>query len=45
MVYLCDVNGIVSYRVVCILKKNGYIDIYMLKGGYKKWIGKIKFKK
>ncbi|HDE7899681.1 TPA: rhodanese-like domain-containing protein, partial [Staphylococcus aureus] len=25
--------------------KNGYTDIYMLKGGYKKWTGKIKSKK
>ncbi|MDT4032942.1 rhodanese-like domain-containing protein, partial [Staphylococcus aureus] len=24
---------------------NGYTDIYMLKGGYKKWTGKIKSKK
>ncbi|MDU3923809.1 MAG: rhodanese-like domain-containing protein, partial [Staphylococcus aureus] len=26
-------------------KKNGYKDLYMLKGGYKKWTGKIKSKK
>ncbi|HGO3825290.1 rhodanese-like domain-containing protein [Staphylococcus aureus] len=44
-VYLCDVNGIASYRAARILKKNGYTDIYMLKGGYKKWTGKIKSKK
>ncbi|HDG6098608.1 TPA: rhodanese-like domain-containing protein [Staphylococcus aureus] len=44
-VYLCDANGIVSYRAARILKKNGYTDIYMLKGGYKKWTGKIKSKK
>lgn len=44
-VYLCDANGIASYRAACILKKNGYTDIYMLKGGYKKWTGKIKSKK
>ncbi|TKW73363.1 MAG: rhodanese-like domain-containing protein, partial [Staphylococcus hominis] len=24
---------------------NGYKDLYMLKGGYKKWTGKIKTKK
>ncbi|HDF4664922.1 TPA: rhodanese-like domain-containing protein [Staphylococcus aureus] len=44
-VYLCDANGIASYRATRILKKNGYTDIYMLKGGYKKWTGKIKSKK
>ncbi|HDF6654829.1 TPA: rhodanese-like domain-containing protein [Staphylococcus aureus] len=44
-VYLCDSNGIASYRAARILKKNGYTDIYMLKGGYKKWTGKIKSKK
>ena len=44
-VYLCDANGIASYRAARILKKNGYKDIYMLKGGYKKWTGKIKSKK
>ena len=44
-VYLCDANGIASYRAARILKKNGYTDIYMLKGGYKKWTGKIKSKK
>ncbi|OHS01627.1 rhodanese [Staphylococcus sp. HMSC36D07] len=44
-VYLCDANEIASYRAARILKKNGYTDIYMLKGGYKKWTGKIKSKK
>ncbi len=44
-VYLCDANGIASHRAARILKKNGYTDIYMLKGGYKKWTGKIKSKK
>ncbi|AVQ36115.1 rhodanese-like domain-containing protein [Staphylococcus kloosii] len=44
-IYLCDANGIASYRAARILKKNGYTDIYMLKGGYKKWTGKIKSKK
>ncbi|MCO6060769.1 rhodanese-like domain-containing protein, partial [Pseudomonas sp. MOB-449] len=27
-VYLCDANGIASYRAASILKKNGYTDIY-----------------
>ncbi|MGA4513606.1 rhodanese-like domain-containing protein [Staphylococcus caledonicus] len=44
-IYLCDANGIAGYRAARILKKNGYKNIYMLKGGYKKWTGKIKTKK
>ena len=44
-IYLCDANGIASYRAARILKKNGYKNLYMLKGGYKKWTGKIKSKK
>ncbi|MEB6611439.1 rhodanese-like domain-containing protein [Staphylococcus pasteuri] len=44
-IYLCDANGIASYRAAHMLRKNGYNDIYMLKGGYKKWTGKIKSKK
>src|SRR5699024_711313 len=44
-IYLCDANGIASYRAARTLKKNGYTDLYMLKGGYKKWTGKIKSKK
>ena len=44
-IYLCDANGIDSYRAARMLRKNGYTDLYMLKGGYKKWTGKIKSKK
>lgn len=44
-IYLCDANGIASYRAASMLRKNGYTDLYMLKGGYKKWTGKIKSKK
>ena len=44
-IYLADANGVAAYRAARILKKNGYKDIYMLKGGYKKWTGKIKSKK
>ena len=44
-IYLCDANGIARYRAARMLRKNGYNDIYMLKGGYKKWTGKIKSKK
>ena len=34
-IYLCDANGIASYRAARMLRKNGYTDLYMLKGGYK----------
>ncbi|AKS67043.1 rhodanese [Staphylococcus schleiferi] len=44
-IYLVDANGIASYRAARTLKKKGYKDLYMLKGGYKKWTGKIKSKK
>src|SRR5699024_3710671 len=44
-IYLCDAKGNASYRAARILKKKVYKDIYMLKGGYKKWTGKIKSKK
>lgn len=44
-IYLVDANGIASYRAARTLKKNGYTNLYMLKGGYKKWTGKIKSKK
>ena len=44
-IYLCDANGIASYRAARMLRKNGYTDLYMLQGGYKKWTGKIKSKK
>ncbi|PWZ42993.1 rhodanese [Staphylococcus pseudintermedius] len=41
-IYLVDANGIASYRAARTLKKKGYTNLYMLKGGYKKWTGKIK---
>ncbi|MEJ7540691.1 rhodanese [Staphylococcus intermedius] len=44
-IYLVDANGIASYRAARTLKKKGYSQLYMLKGGYKKWTGKIKSKK
>ncbi|PTF82566.1 rhodanese-like domain-containing protein [Staphylococcus chromogenes] len=44
-IYLIDANGIASYRAARMLKKKGYKELYMLKGGYKKWTGKIKSKK
>ncbi|MDQ7176320.1 rhodanese-like domain-containing protein [Staphylococcus chromogenes] len=44
-IYLIDANGIASYRAARTFKKKGYKELYMLKGGYKKWTGKIKSKK
>ncbi|ELH4341925.1 rhodanese-like domain-containing protein [Staphylococcus pseudintermedius] len=44
-IYLVDANGIASYRAARTLKKKGYTNLYMLKGGYKKWTGNIKSKK
>ncbi|QDW82364.1 rhodanese-like domain-containing protein [Staphylococcus chromogenes] len=44
-IYLIDANGIASFRAARTLKKKGYKELYMLKGGYKKWTGKIKSKK
>ncbi|EGQ4079982.1 rhodanese-like domain-containing protein [Staphylococcus pseudintermedius] len=44
-IYLVDANGIASYRAARTLKKKGYTNLCMLKGGYKKWTGKIKSKK
>lgn len=41
-VYLYDQRNIVSGRAAAILKKNGYKEIYTLKGGYDSWDGKIK---
>lgn len=44
-IYFADKNGISSYRAARMLKKKGYTELYMLKGGYKEWTGKIKSKK
>ncbi|MGV3041484.1 rhodanese-like domain-containing protein [Staphylococcus rostri] len=44
-IYLADANGIASYRAARTLKRKGYNEVYMLKGGYKKWTGKVKSKK
>lgn len=43
-IYFIDKNGIQSYRAARILKKKGYTQLYMLKGGYKEWKGRIKSK-
>jgi Rhodanese-like domain. len=41
-VYLYCQNGIRSARAGMMLYKKGYRRLYQLKGGYKKWTGKIK---
>lgn len=41
-VYLYDQSTVMSGRCAAVLKKNGYKDIYILKGGYAAWNGKIK---
>lgn len=44
-IYLYDDKKTLSYRSALLLKKNGFEDIYVLKGGYANWDGKIKRKK
>lgn len=41
-VYLYDQNGARSVRTASMLKKKGYQDLNQLKGGFKKWSGKVK---
>ncbi|MFL2100722.1 rhodanese-like domain-containing protein [Desemzia sp. FAM 23991] len=43
-IYLYDENQTISRRAALKLRKAGYTDLYTLKGGYKKWTGKIKRK-
>ncbi|UXV33550.1 rhodanese-like domain-containing protein [Mammaliicoccus sciuri] len=43
-IYFCDTNGVASYRAARTMKKKGYTELFMLKGGYKKWTGKVKSK-
>ncbi|OOP52571.1 rhodanese-like domain-containing protein [Enterococcus faecalis] len=41
-VYLYDQKIALSIRAANLLRKNGYTDIYILKGGYDGWTGKVK---
>ncbi|HET7658224.1 MAG TPA: rhodanese-like domain-containing protein [Bacillales bacterium] len=41
-VFLYDQNGVRSARTAQLLKKKGYQDISHLKGGFKRWSGKVK---
>lgn len=43
-VYLYDQSKSLSIRTANILRKNGYKTIFILKGGYSEWDGKIKKK-
>lgn len=43
-VFLYDQKKTLSIRSANILRKNGYTDVYILKGGYNNWTGKIKKK-
>jgi rhodanese-related sulfurtransferase len=44
-VYLYCQSGSRSARAAQLLNKKGYEDINQLKGGFKKWTGKVKTKK
>lgn len=43
-VYLYDQKKALSIRAANLLRKNGFKDIYILKGGYDGWTGKTKKK-
>ena len=43
-VYLYCQNGTRAVRAASMLKKHGCIDISVLKGGFRKWTGKVKKK-
>ncbi|KOO43948.1 rhodanese-like domain-containing protein [Priestia koreensis] len=44
-IYLYCQNGVRVGRAAQMLRRQGYRDIYQLKGGFKQWTGKIKSKK
>lgn len=44
-IYLYDEKKALSGKAAIVLKKEGYKDLYILKGGYADWDGKIKRKK
>ena len=41
-IYLYDARRTMAVRTAVKLKKNGFTDVYILKGGYNKWSGKTK---
>ncbi|WP_170007635.1 rhodanese-like domain-containing protein [Bacillus fonticola] len=44
-VYIYCQNSMRSGRAAQMLYRKGYRDLYTLNGGFKKWTGKIKYKK
>ena len=40
-IYFCDANGVASYRAARMMKKKGYTELFMLKGGYKNGLVKL----
>ncbi|ASN07353.1 rhodanese-like domain-containing protein [Virgibacillus necropolis] len=42
-VYLYCQSGSRSARAAQLLHKKGYLDLNQLKGGFKRWTGKVKF--
>lgn len=44
-VYLYCQNTTRSFRAAQLLKKNNFEDINILQGGFKKWTGKVDYKK
>jgi len=43
-IYLYDQKKAMSIRAANLLRKNGFKELYLLKGGYEGWTGKIKKK-
>ncbi|UUX34578.1 rhodanese-like domain-containing protein [Fundicoccus culcitae] len=41
-IYLYDDSMSFASRAANILRKSGYKDVYILKGGFSKWFGKVK---
>lgn len=41
-IYVYDQKKAMSIRAANLLRKQGYTDIYLLKGGYDNWTGKVK---
>lgn len=44
-IYLYDQNKAVSARAANLLRKKGYTNLFILKGGMQEWTGKVKQKK
>ena len=44
-VYIYDQNKSISARAANLLRKNGFTNLFILKGGIQDWTGKVKQKK